>query len=92
MSNYSHLPSGVRLRTAKGAKGNKDALGGDLQCEPAFEPTDVYKLLNNSRGEFVEGRQEDAEEFLSYILNKLNDEMLEVSEKILSCYHQGGMR
>jgi ubiquitin carboxyl-terminal hydrolase 10 len=26
----------------------------------------------------IEGRQEDAEEFLSFILNKMNDEMIEV--------------
>lgn len=26
----------------------------------------------------VEGRQEDAEEFLSFILNRMNDEMIEV--------------
>lgn len=46
--------------------------------DPAFEPTEIYKLWNDSREEHDEGRQEDAEEFLSYILNKLNDEMLEV--------------
>lgn len=26
----------------------------------------------------IEGRQEDAEEFLGWILNKMNDEMIEV--------------
>lgn len=79
MSNFSNLPTGLRLRAApKGNKGNKDDLGSELQCDPAFEPTEIYKLWNDSRDEHVEGRQEDAEEFLSYILNKLNDEMLEV--------------
>lgn len=78
MSNFSNLPTGLRLRTTKGPK-NKDDLSGELQCDPAFEPTEIYKLWNDSREEHVEGRQEDAEEFLSYILNKLNDEMLEVS-------------
>ncbi|XP_037816014.1 ubiquitin carboxyl-terminal hydrolase 10 [Lucilia sericata] len=82
MSNFSNLPSGLRLRNSKGGKGNKDDLGGDLQCDPAFEPTEIYKLWNDSREEHVEGRQEDAEEFLSYILNKLNDEMLEVIKLI----------
>ncbi|XP_075164150.1 ubiquitin specific protease 10 [Haematobia irritans] len=82
MCNFSNLPSGLRLRSAKGGKGNKDDLTAELQCDPAFEPTEIYKLWNDSREEHVEGRQEDAEEFLSYILNKLNDEMLEVIKLI----------
>ena len=58
-------------------------MGADLQCDTAVEPTEIYKLWNDSREEHVEGRQEDAEEFLSYVLNKLNDEMLEVSRNKL---------
>uniref|UniRef100_A0A1A9W534 ubiquitinyl hydrolase 1 n=1 Tax=Glossina brevipalpis TaxID=37001 RepID=A0A1A9W534_9MUSC len=81
MSNFSNLPTGLRLRTTKGPK-NKDDLSGELQCDSAFEPTEIYKLWNDSREEHVEGRQEDAEEFLSYILNKLNDEMLEILKLI----------
>lgn len=42
---------------------------------PAFEPSYVYKILPA----FEEGRQEDAEEFMSYLLNGINDEMIEVS-------------
>ncbi|XP_036214946.2 putative uncharacterized protein DDB_G0271606 [Bactrocera oleae] len=77
VSQFSTLPSGMRLRTNKGPKG-KDELGSELQCDSAFEPSDIYRLWVDSREEYVEGRQEDAEEFLSYVLNKLNDEMLEV--------------
>jgi len=40
-----------------------------------FEPSYVYKILPS----FEEGRQEDAEEFMSYLLNGINDEMIEVS-------------
>jgi len=40
----------------------------------AFEPNYVYKILPA----FEEGRQEDAEEFMSYLLNGINDEMIEV--------------
>lgn len=43
----------------------------------AFEPSYVYKILPA----FEEGRQEDAEEFMSYLLNGINDEMIEVSLK-----------
>jgi len=45
---------------------------------PAFEPSYVYKILPT----FEEGRQEDAEEFMSYLLNGINDEMIEVSYEI----------
>ncbi|XP_050526483.1 ubiquitin carboxyl-terminal hydrolase 10 [Daktulosphaira vitifoliae] len=40
----------------------------------AFEPSYVYKILPS----FEEGRQEDAEEFMSYLLNGINDEMIEL--------------
>lgn len=69
----------MRMRTNKVPKG-KDELGSELQCDSAFEPSEIYRLWIGSREEYVEGRQEDAEEFLSYVLNKLNDEMLEVSD------------
>ncbi|XP_044314035.1 LOW QUALITY PROTEIN: mediator of RNA polymerase II transcription subunit 15a [Drosophila rhopaloa] len=87
MTNFSSLPSGLRLRLNnlnKGSqsKGKDEFIGSDLQCDMAFEPTDIYKLWNDSREEHVEGRQEDAEEFLGYVLNKLNDEMLEVIKLI----------
>ncbi|XP_014260965.1 ubiquitin carboxyl-terminal hydrolase 10 isoform X3 [Cimex lectularius] len=48
-----------------------------------FEPTYIYKMLRALRSEdsfHEEGRQEDAEEFLSLLLNKLNDEMLELQK------------
>lgn len=46
---------------------------------PAFEPSYIYKILPS----FEEGRQEDAEEFMSYLLNGINDEMIEVSLEFL---------
>lgn len=53
----------------------------DIQSGVAFEPSYVYTMLKHTSaaGAFsVEGRQEDAEEFLSCLLNGINDEMLEV--------------
>lgn len=45
----------------------------------SFEPSSVYRMLSKIRSETfkVEGRQEDAEEFLSCLLNGLHDEMLD---------------
>lgn len=46
----------------------------------SFEPSSIYKMLSKIRSDTfkVEGRQEDAEEFLSCLLNGLNDDMIEV--------------
>ena len=46
----------------------------------SFEPSVVYKMLSKTKsGTFkVEGRQEDAEEFLSCLLNGLHDEMIDI--------------
>lgn len=53
----------------------------DIYSGVAFEPSYVYTMLKHTSaaGAFsVEGRQEDAEEFLSCLLNGINDEMLEL--------------
>lgn len=53
----------------------------NVQSGIAFEPTYVYTMLKNTSCASVfsvEGRQEDAEEFLSCLLNGISDEMLEV--------------
>lgn len=71
---YTPLPANVR-----GKRGKDDA--SYLPVGSSFEPTGVYKVLDKIRGDngfSVEGRQEDAEEFLSCLLNGLNDEMFEV--------------
>ena len=50
----------------------------------SFEPSSIYKMLSKIRSETfkVEGRQEDAEEFLSCILNGLHDEMIDSVKSI----------
>lgn len=76
MSNYSPLPYRKYVPREKGKKDDIPEIVRDF----AFEPAVVLKLLQALRtGMFpVEGRQEDAEEFLSFILNRMNDEMIEV--------------
>ncbi|XP_066596871.1 ubiquitin carboxyl-terminal hydrolase 10-A-like isoform X2 [Prorops nasuta] len=56
-----------------------------IQSGSAFEPISVYRVLRHTvaAGHFsIEGRQEDAEEFLSCLLNGINDEMLELMKLV----------
>lgn len=78
VNEFAPLNQTIRLnRREKGPKGKEEI---ELNCPPPFEPTVIHKILNSRGNSFrVEGRQEDAEEFLSYLLNGLNDEMVEVS-------------
>ncbi|XP_023017293.2 ubiquitin carboxyl-terminal hydrolase 10-like [Leptinotarsa decemlineata] len=46
-------------------------------CTP-FSPRCIHKLLHSMRTDWIEGRQQDAEEFLSFLLNGLKDEMMEL--------------
>lgn len=77
VSNYSTLP--YRKYVPK-EKGKKDDVP-EITRDSAFEPLVILKMLQTLRTEMfpIEGRQEDAEEFLSFILNRMNDEMIEVS-------------
>ena len=75
------LSAASRPKDRKEKAVRKDDGSIEDQSGSAFEPNYIYKMLNNIRSDAfkVEGRQEDAEEFLGCLLNGLNDEMLEVS-------------
>nr|CAD7258728.1 unnamed protein product [Timema shepardi] len=79
VNEFVPLSSIVRVNRKEKAQ-RKDDGSAEVQTGAAFEPSYIYKMLNNIRSDTfkVEGRQEDAEEFLSCLLNALNDEMLEV--------------
>lgn len=85
-TNFSSLSNGVARHgtfSIKAPKSNKDD-ATVIQCDQSFEPSKIYKLWNSrdSDDHLAENVQEDAEEFLSFILNKMNDEMLEVKAKL----------
>lgn len=66
-----------------GYRSLKDSSAGkkdELHFGASFEPSSIYRMLSKFRSETfkVEGRQEDAEEFLSCLLNGLHDEMVDV--------------
>ncbi|XP_032830745.2 ubiquitin carboxyl-terminal hydrolase 10 isoform X2 [Petromyzon marinus] len=49
----------------------------DLRVGSPFEPAFIYKLLSIVKSSLCDkGRQEDAEEFLGFVINGLHDEML----------------
>lgn len=80
MAEFSTLQMRSKVQRDKSKKDETP----EIQCDSPIEPLVIYKMLNLLRSDIfqVEGRQEDAEEFLGCVLNRLNDEMIEVSSKI----------
>uniref|UniRef100_A0A182SZF3 ubiquitinyl hydrolase 1 n=1 Tax=Anopheles maculatus TaxID=74869 RepID=A0A182SZF3_9DIPT len=90
VSEFSQLP--IRSKPQRGEKGKKDDIP-EIQVDTPFEPTVVHKMLNGIRSDIfqIEGRQEDAEEFLGCVLNRLNDEMIEASFMKFNKTEQGNV-
>lgn len=80
MSNYNQLPYRKWVPREKNKKDDVPEISRDS----AFEPTVILKMLQALRTDMfpIEGRQEDAEEFLSFILNRMNDEMIAVMKTV----------
>lgn len=82
---FTLLP--LNTRTPR-SRGGETCAGGALpiQTGPPLDPSAGQKVLRALRPfpGSQEGRQEDAEEFLSCLLNGLNDEMLEVN--LILCF------
>ena len=74
ISEFSPLDHFPKLNRREKGKKNED-----LPLGLTFEASSVFQFLlglNNEQFKVEEGRQEDAEEFLTFLLNGLNDEML----------------
>uniref|UniRef100_A0A8C9TM15 Ubiquitin carboxyl-terminal hydrolase n=1 Tax=Scleropages formosus TaxID=113540 RepID=A0A8C9TM15_SCLFO len=79
VSEFSNMPVPPKAKTQVGDKMMKDIRAG-----VPFEPDYIYRLLTVIKSSLSEkGRQEDAEEYLGYILNGLHEEMLAL-KKLLS--------
>ncbi|XP_073410969.1 ubiquitin carboxyl-terminal hydrolase 10 [Dendrobates tinctorius] len=80
MNEFTNMP--VIAKAKQVAAGEK--VVRDIRPGAAFEPTYIYRLLTLSKSSLSEkGRQEDAEEYLGFVLNGLHEEMLSL-KKLLS--------
>ncbi|XP_030746503.1 ubiquitin carboxyl-terminal hydrolase 10 [Sitophilus oryzae] len=85
---FKHLPANMRVSNRRSDGNNKKDQKKDqstlINTDIPFEPSWIYKMLNGIRTDLIEGRQEDAEEFLGCLLNNLNDEMIELIKLVKS--------
>ncbi|XP_042527375.1 ubiquitin carboxyl-terminal hydrolase 10 [Dipodomys spectabilis] len=83
MNEFTNMPVPPKPRQALG-----DKIVRDIRPGAAFEPTYIYRLLTVIKSSLSEkGRQEDAEEYLGFILNGLHEEMLSL-KTLLSPHSQ----
>ncbi|XP_044760324.1 ubiquitin carboxyl-terminal hydrolase 10-like [Coccinella septempunctata] len=80
INNFEKLPDSYLNRISKRNKKKQGSF--DFSCGDSIEASSIYTILNDTRSDsfLVEGRQEDAEEFLGLLLNGLKDEMMNIIE------------
>ena len=79
MNEFTNMPVPPKPRQALG-----DKIMRDIHPRAAFEPTYICRLLTVIKwSPSVKDEQEDAEEYLGFILNGLHEEMLN-QKKLLS--------
>ncbi|XP_068116281.1 ubiquitin carboxyl-terminal hydrolase 10 isoform X2 [Hyperolius riggenbachi] len=72
MNEFTSMPAVPKPKQAPG-----DKVARDIRPGTPFEPTYIYRMLTVSKSPLSEkGRQEDAEEYLGFVLNGLHEEML----------------
>ncbi|XP_048402534.1 ubiquitin carboxyl-terminal hydrolase 10 [Stegostoma tigrinum] len=78
MNEFSTMPV-----PSKPKLGTGDKIVKDIRTGIPFEPTYIYRVLTVIKSSLSEkGRQEDAEEYLGFILNGLHEEMLALKKLI----------
>ncbi|XP_043562573.1 ubiquitin carboxyl-terminal hydrolase 10 [Chiloscyllium plagiosum] len=78
MNEFSTMPVPSKPKPGTGDKTVKD-----IRTGIPFEPTYIYRVLTVIKSSLSEkGRQEDAEEYLGFILNGLHEEMLALKKLI----------
>ncbi|XP_078525987.1 ubiquitin carboxyl-terminal hydrolase 10 [Lissotriton helveticus] len=76
MNEFTNMPIPPKPKQVPG-----DKIVKDIRPGVAFEPTYMYKLLMVIKSSLSEkNRQEDAEEYLGFILNGLHEEMVELKK------------
>ncbi|XP_044760332.1 ubiquitin carboxyl-terminal hydrolase 10-like [Coccinella septempunctata] len=80
INKFEKLPDSYLNRISKRNKKKQGSF--DFSCGDSIEESSIYTILNDTRSDsfLVEGRQEDAEEFLGLLLNGLKDEMMNIIE------------
>ncbi|XP_044760337.1 ubiquitin carboxyl-terminal hydrolase 10-like [Coccinella septempunctata] len=80
INKFEKLPDSYLNRISKRNKKKQGSF--DFSCGDSIEASSIYTILNDTRSDsfLVEGRQEDAEEFLGLLLNGLKDEMMNIIE------------
>ncbi|XP_053556842.1 ubiquitin carboxyl-terminal hydrolase 10 [Bombina bombina] len=72
MNEFTNMPVLTKAKQASGEKVVREIRPG-----APFEPNYIYRLLTLSKSSLSEkGRQEDAEEYLGFVLNGLHEELL----------------
>ncbi|XP_019849471.1 PREDICTED: ubiquitin carboxyl-terminal hydrolase 10-A-like isoform X1 [Amphimedon queenslandica] len=79
-----HFSSTYPLKPSYDSNGRRKKLR-DFSYEKPFRPDFIYEILPKIKSSLsIQGRQEDAEEFLSCFLNKLHEEMVAAKQSVLT--------
>lgn len=82
------LDASKKNKQTTGPQDSKSSVS-NLQAE-AMEPKCIYNILGQIKPEYHKGAQEDAEEFLSSVLNGLHEEMIALSEALADSNDHNG--
>nr|XP_023020317.1 ubiquitin carboxyl-terminal hydrolase 10-like [Leptinotarsa decemlineata] len=82
VEHFVHLPSYFLTKDGRVDENSKNDQKVSINTGIPFGPTWIYKMLHNMRTDWIDGRQQDAEECLGFLWNGFNDEMFELNELV----------